>query len=118
VCVDCCLARGKQSVQECDRVACSALPLCIMGRWYVKGGSSESSPRVCSLSMDPSELGLASVGRTVHLATGTLPLNTISLLQSMDAVPSVTPLYGRRSFCFRMGDLQKEALFEVDMTFG
>lgn len=105
-------------MQECERVACSALPLCIMGRWYVKGVSSESSPRVCSLSMDPSELSLSSVGRTVHLATGNLPLNTISLLQPWGAMPSVTPLCGRRSFCFRMGDLNKEVLFEVDMTFG
>ena len=68
--------------------------------------------------MAPSELGLASAGRKVHLATGNLPLNTISLLQPWGAVPSVNPLFWRRSFCFRTGDLQKEALFEVDMTFG
>lgn len=107
-------------MQEFDRVACSALPLCIMGRWYVKGGPSETSPRACSMSMsmDPSELGSVSAGRSVHLATGKLPLNTICLFQPWGAVPSATPLYGRRSFCFSMGDLQKEALFEVDMTFG
>jgi hypothetical protein len=106
-------------VQEFDGVACSALPLCIMGHWYVKGGSSETSPRACSMSVDPSELGLVSAGRTVHLVTVKLPLNTtICLFQPCGAVPSATPLHGRRSFCFSMGDLQKEVLFEVDMTFG
>jgi len=65
------IVRGKRSVQRCDRVACLTLPLCFMGRRYVKGGSPESSPRACSLSMAPSELGLASADRRELLQWGT-----------------------------------------------